>query len=258
MKRRLHRLFHNDGRIFILAMDHGAGLNVLPELHDPGRLISAAVQNGVDALLTTFGLATTYQENMAGAGLILRIDGGTSQLGPKDGLTRGLYTVEDAVRLGADGVVCMGFPGSPHEETSLHSLAAFAAEAYQWGMPLVAEMLPRGWDTSQWTAENIAFASRLGAEYGADIIKTQYTGDLASFKKVVEGCYKPVVILGGPGGDSAEHLFRCIKESLEAGGAGVAIGRSIWKHPHPDRMCRAIARILHEDISVAEALQELA
>ncbi len=254
----MHRLFKKDGRIFILAMDHGTGLKVLPELNDPGVLIKVAVENGVDALLTTFGLAVTYQKEIGEAGLILRIDGGTSQLGPKGGVAGRIFTVEDAVKLGADGVVCMGFPGASSEDVSLKELAHFVSEAYHWGMPLLAEMLPMGWDTQHWTPENIAFACRLGAEYGVDFVKTQYTGDLESFKKVTAGCYKPVVILGGPGGNSEEELLRTIKDSLEAGGAGVAIGRSIWKHPNPGKYCRAISMIIHEDASVEEALQELA
>jgi DhnA family fructose-bisphosphate aldolase class Ia len=258
MKRRLHRLFRENGKIFILAMDHGGSLNVLPELKDTGKTIKECVDGGVDAFLTTFGIATTYKEEIGRAGIILRLDGATSQLGPENGTTRQIFSVEDAVKIGADGIVCMGFPGSASEETSLTSLSKFVSDAYTWGMPLVAEMLPKGFDTGAWTPENIAFACRLGAEYGADIIKTQYTGDKESFRKVVEGCYKPVVILGGPGDASERELLTMIKDSLEAGGRGVAIGRSIWKHPAPGKYCRAIAKIIHEGASVEEALRELA
>lgn len=257
MKRRLHRLFRENGKIFILAMDHGGGLNVLPELKDTGKIIKECVAAGVDAIMTTFGIATTYKKEIGRAGIILRVDGGTSQLGPGDGITREIFSVENAVKIGADGIVCMGFPGSASEEVSLTSLPKFVSDAYTWGMPLVAEMLPMGWDTDAWTPENIAFVCRLGVEYGADIIKTQYTGDKESFRKVVEGCYKPVVILGGPGAASERDLLTMIKDSLEAGGSGVAIGRSIWKHPAPGKYCRAIAKIVHEGASVEEALLEL-
>ena len=63
---------------------------------------------------------------------------------------------------------------------------------------------------------------------GADYIKTQYTGDKESFAKLTSSVFAPVIILGGPGNGTPEALLTSIKESLESGGAGVAIGRSIW------------------------------
>ena len=39
---------------------------------------------------------------------------------------------------------------------------------------------------------------RIGAELGADIIKTNYTGNIETFKTVIESCPVPVVIAGGP------------------------------------------------------------
>ena len=40
--------------------------------------------------------------------------------------------------------------------------------------------------------------ARIGAECGADIVKTLYTGDIDSFAKVVKSVPVPVVIAGGP------------------------------------------------------------
>lgn len=257
MKRRLNNIFARDKKTFILAMDHGAGLNVLPDLNDTARVIRAGVENGVDAILTTFGIATTYQDAIDRAGLILRIDGGTSQLGSGKA-TRNVYSVEDALRTGADGVICMGYPGSVFEDISLSSLTENAAQAYKWNMPLVAEMLPAGFeDMTKWTPDNIGLACRVGAENGADIIKTQYTGSIDSFKKVTEGCYKPVVILGGGNIGGEEGLLQTVYDSLAAGGAGVAIGRSIWRHPNPGKLCKAIYRIIHDDATVEQAMLDL-
>ena len=50
----------------------------------------------------------------------------------------------------------------------------------------------------------VKHAARIGAELGADIIKTNYTGSPETFKEVVDGCPVPVIIAGGPKVES-EH-----------------------------------------------------
>ena len=64
-------------------------------------------------------------------------------------------------------------------------------------MPLIAMMYPRGPKINdEKDPEVVAHAARLGAELGADIIKTNYTGDPDTFKEVVKGCPAPIVIAG--------------------------------------------------------------
>lgn len=258
MKNRMYRLFASDGRIFILAMDHGGSLDVLPYLNNPGEIIIGARESGVDTFITTYGIAKNYAKQLGNSGVLVRVDGGPTMIGPANGCTRSLINIEDLVRLGVDGAVCMGFPGSKDEEVSMANLMDFVTQADFWNMPLCAEMLPVGWNASEWSADRLKFVSRIAAEYGADFIKTQYTGDKKSFKELVDGCYKPVVILGGPGDGSEKDLLQIIRDSLDAGGQGVAIGRSIWRHKDPKAYCRAIAKVVHEDASVEVALKELA
>ena len=257
MKNRMHRLFAPDGRIFILAIDHGGSLDVLPHLNHTGNIIQQARENGVDAFITTYGIAKSFGPELGNRGVIVRVDGGPTKLGSSGGCIRQLIDIEELARLGADGAVCMGFPGAEYEETSMQNLMQCVTQSDEWNMPLCAEMLPMGWDSSQWNPERLQFVSRIAAEYGADFIKTQYTGDKESFAELVKGCYKPVIILGGPGDGSEKSLLQSIRDSLDAGGKGAAIGRSIWRHDNPAGYCRAIYRIIHEDASVEEALEEL-
>jgi DhnA family fructose-bisphosphate aldolase class Ia len=259
MKRRWFNIFKSDGKAFILAMDHGNGMNVLPDMAKPGEIVKKAVKGGVDAILTTFGIAQNFKEEIGNVGLILRIDGGTSQISVEKAPIENLYSIEDAIRLGADGVICMGFPGANFEDITLKNLARNAAECNKWGIVLGAEMMPRGFEkvSDSGTPENIALACRIGAELGADFIKTRYTGDKESFKKVVEGCYRPILVLGGERSKSDEEFLGMIKESLEAGAAGVVIGRNVWRHPNVEGISSAIAKIVHENASVDEALKEL-
>lgn len=167
-----------------------------------------------------------------------------------------IYSAEAALRLGADGVVAMGFPGSENENLNLRYLAELNDQCAQWGLPVMAEMLPRGFEGGDdaRTAESIAMAMRLGAELGVDIIKTQYTGSVETFQKAVAGCYIPVVVLGGAKMEDDAAVLRTVREAIDAGGRGVAMGRNIWGHQNPQKMTAAVVAIVHQDASVEEAL----
>lgn len=158
--------------------------------------------------------------------------------------------------MGADSVISMGFPGSKWEDLILADLSRNILDANQWGMPLVAEMLPRGFEGGEdsRTPESITFACRMGAEMGADFIKTEYTGSPESFHELCESVYVPVVILGGGKKVSEKKLLTDIKNALDA---GVAMGRNIWGHENPARYASAIAKLIHEDCSVDVAMKEL-
>jgi DhnA family fructose-bisphosphate aldolase class Ia len=153
----------------------------------------------------------------------------------------------------------MGFPGSKWEDQILENLSRNIHDCNKWGIPLTAEMLPRGFEGGEdsRTPENITFACRMGAEMGADIIKTEYTGDPETFQELCESVYVPVVILGGSKKVSEEKLLTDIKHAISVGGAGIAMGRNIWNHESPARYASAIARLIHEDSSVEAALKEL-
>lgn len=259
MKRRMNNFFREDGKSFILALDHGGALGVLPDMNNPGEIIKKTVAGGIDGVLTTYGIAKTFQKEIANIGLMLRIDGGTSEISVTGDNTSNLYSIEDAVRIGADGIMCMGFVGGQNEDTTLKSLAYNVAMCDKYGLVSSAEMLPRGWEPvgDGRTPENISLACRIGAELGADFVKTAYTGDIDGFRKIVEGCFKPILVLGGSSLKTEKDLLQMVKDSMEAGAKGVVMGRNIWRHPNPDKLCAAITKIVHEDAEVEEALELL-
>jgi DhnA family fructose-bisphosphate aldolase class Ia len=254
--RRMNRLFGRDGRIFIVVMDQPAQFGAMPGVDQPGQLVRSLVAGGADAIVATFGVAITCAADFGRAGLILRADGGSTKLAPSSLPGRPLYSPEDALRLGADGLACIGYPGSRWEDPSLREMAALAAQCHKWQTPLMAEMLPLLFENPKEgiTPENIRDAVRIGAELGADIIKTQYTGSVESFQYVVDGCYVPVVILGGPRMGSDLDLLTTVSEALAAGASGVALGRNVWQHPQPERITAALAAVVHLDATVEQAL----
>ena len=46
--------------------------------------------------------------------------------------------------------------------------------------------------------ELIALGARIACELGADVLKTDYSGDAASFRQVVQAAFRPILIAGGP------------------------------------------------------------
>jgi class I fructose-bisphosphate aldolase len=243
--RRLERLFGDDGKIVIVAMDHGLGLDVLPALSETGEVIKNIVKGGADAILTSFGIAQRYERELKDISLILRLDGGNTMLS-KNPAGNLIYSVAEALEIGADAVACMGFPGASNELATLTNLAELAADARRWGIPLLAEMLPGGFEGSvEQNVDNIRLAVRTGAEYGAHIVKTSYVGSREEFRSVTEGSFAPVVVLGGAHTKDLMGLMQVIEQAMDAGSAGVAIGRNVWKHPHPDKVTRALVEIVH-------------
>jgi fructose-bisphosphate aldolase/2-amino-3,7-dideoxy-D-threo-hept-6-ulosonate synthase len=125
-------------------------------------------------------------------------------------------------------------------------------------MPLLAMMYPRGKDIiNPHDPELIAHVARVGAELGADVVKTLYTGDPDTFKDVVQGCPVPIVIAGGPKTNTDEEFLQMIEGAMEGGARGVAIGRNVFQHENPTKITKAITEIVHYKKSVEEALEML-
>lgn len=243
--RRARHLFGADGRSVFVALDHAAYMGSGPPLGEPMHQIAEAAP---DAVLVTWHVARAYAGEFAGSGLVLRLDGGVSELGgfPTDDVSGFLHGVEEALKIGADAVVILGYPGAADEHLSLQRLAAVCTECEQVGMPVMAEMIPGGFGKAvPWSVENITKAARLGAELGADIIKTVCPPDPADFAAVVEGCPVPVVALGGPKMEDEDGVVAVAKGVVDAGGSGVAFGRNVWGSPDPGKLVTRLMDAVH-------------
>jgi len=253
--RRLNRIFCPDGRTLIVAFDHGMMDGPAKGMERPAATLAKIVAGGADAILTTYGMARRFAREIASLGLILRLDGGGTKLG-KMGPGSQFYTVEDALRLGADAVAISAFPGATKEEESLRILAHVVGDAHAWEMPVMGEMVPGGFDSGPEyrTAESIAIASRVGAELGVDWVKIPYSD---GFEEVTAGCYVPAVILGGAKKGSERIMLQNIRDALDAGAVGVAVGRNIFQADAPAAMTAAVAALIHQDASVQDAMEIL-
>ncbi|MEM2896752.1 MAG: 2-amino-3,7-dideoxy-D-threo-hept-6-ulosonate synthase [Candidatus Bathyarchaeia archaeon] len=254
---RLKRIFkRKSNKTFIVAMDHGSFDGPIPGIEDPVETLKKIISGKADAVLITPGVCKiAYKHIVNRASIVLRISGAVSKAGIEKDYTQTIRHVDTALRIGADAVAVTAFVGGKDESKMLKRLSFIAERCDELGMPLLAEMIPAFED--KYSPESVSLASRIGAELGADIIKTYYTGSEETFKKVVDACPVPVVIAGGPKIDSSKRVLEVVRGAMKAGGRGVAFGRNVWQYRDPTAMTRAITSIIHKDFSVEEAFKIL-
>ncbi len=147
--------------------------------------------------------------------------------------------------MGADAVIMMGITGTPDEAHSLATMGKIIARCDDWGIPLVAEMLPGGFTAKEVTLYQLIISARLGADLGADIVKMRYQGTAESYRAVASACYVPLVVLGGSR-QSPEDLLQEIRQSQIAGARGVAVGRNLWQADKPGQVLSQIVKAVHK------------
>jgi class I fructose-bisphosphate aldolase len=256
---RMERIVNrNTGNTVIVPMDHGISSGPIDGLKDMKQAIQNVAEGGANAIVEHKGLVGEgHRGEGKDIGLIIHLSASTS-LSPYPNVKTLVCTVEEAIKLGADAVSIHVNLGNGQEKEMLKDFGRVSYEARMWGMPLLAMIYPRGEKIKdEYDVDAIKHAARVGDEMGADIVKVSYTGSRETFAKVVEGCSVPIVIAGGAKMDSDREILEMVKGSIEAGGAGVSIGRNVFQHKDPTRMVRAISAIVHGNGSVEDALRLL-
>jgi DhnA family fructose-bisphosphate aldolase class Ia len=245
--RRFGRLFRPDGRSVMVAMDHGGFQGYGPPL---GETAAPVADGRPDGVLGNWFLARNAARMFADAGLVLRVDGGTTDLGAHSAsdVTGLLHRADAALTIGADAVAVMAYPGSPDEHVSLVRLAELCTECERLGLPVMAEVVPGGFGKAiPWSVENISRGARIAAELGADMIKTMCPPDPLEMAAVVGSCPVPVVGLGGPKLESEDEVVELARAVTKSGAAGIIFGRNVWGSSDPARLLARLHDAVHGD-----------
>jgi fructose-bisphosphate aldolase/2-amino-3,7-dideoxy-D-threo-hept-6-ulosonate synthase len=253
--RRLKRIFPESNRTVIVPMDHGVSIGPVKGIENMQETITRLLKGGADAFVLHKGIAKRV--DVGNAGLIVHLSA-VSNLTPNCLNKIQVCTVQEAIRLGADAVSVHVNVGAQDECNMLNILGRVADECDQYGMLLLAMMYPRGPKIqNEHDATAVAHAARLGAELGADIIKTNYSGNVETFKQVVESCPVPVIIAGGPKTETNQQVLQMVHDSMKAGAAGLSIGRNVFQHKNQTLIVKALVAIVHEHATVEEAMKLL-
>lgn len=255
--RRMSKLFSSDGKSIILALDAYYFSTKTSGIEKTIQILPRLVENGLNAVITTYGLTKMYESEFSDLGVILRADLSTNIFKESVPYTTELHSVEDAVRLGADGVVSMTFLGSENEANS-HKIAwELAKDADYWSVPFMCETLPYSYHittTESNRVKELADAARIGTELGADIIKTRLTGQSQDIE-IIEAAKKPVLVLGGPETNDIYGYFNYVKHCMDVGAKGVAVGRKITLNQSPVGVVAALNTIIHKNGTAEEAAE---
>jgi DhnA family fructose-bisphosphate aldolase class Ia len=252
---RLGRLFDREsGRSFITAFDHGTNLRVPPEAGKPLEVVEKIVAGEPDGVLISPGMLKQAAHMFAFRGApvpVLRadwtmLDERTKDLGEQ---YRVLLSPQDAAALGAGALVMYLIQG-PEEGAmfadNAWTIAEAAREAHKVGLPLIVEATLWGSRISEKKDPDLlAYGCRIAAELGADLLKTEYTGDPATMAEVVDGCPVPVLTLGGAKGGSEEEVVEAARGAIEGGAKGIIFGRNVWQADDPVRMSASLREAVH-------------
>lgn len=267
---RLGRVFNKkSGRTVVVTMDHGVDLGPLEGLENPGETLVRVLSGDCkpDAILMNPSMIRLNYAKLTGeVGIIARLDGTATIIGPDITDYRLFSSVEDALRIGADAVATMAFIGVQRESENSEKIGRVSQECEEWGMPHIVEALPpeivehHFKPKAKWRwpdPEHVKFVDRVAAELGADVVKSYYTGSPDTFKEVVKCCPVPIIVLSGPGAEDPKGLLQIVRDVIDVGAKGVIMGRNVWGYKNPAAMVKALVKIVHENYSVEEALKLL-
>jgi len=253
---RLSRLFNKkSGNSVMMAMDHGAAIGPVKGIVDPVQTVSLLAKEKPDTFFMPVGIIKKVYKHFIENDIpyIAAIDSVTF-MGPEPDYFIVSDTVEHALTYGATAVSAHIFVGPKKTSKMMEGLAAIARDCDKWGMPLLAIMYPCGFE-NDFDVKYVKHAARIAAELGADIVKTYYTGSKETFQEVVDGSPLPVLLSGGDKTNNPLDFLGVLKNCIDAGGKGVAVGRNVWQDDDPARILQAVKRVVHEGMTPEEALQ---
>ncbi|MFX1418993.1 MAG: 2-amino-3,7-dideoxy-D-threo-hept-6-ulosonate synthase [Promethearchaeota archaeon] len=245
-------------RTIIIPMDHGLTMGTIKGLENIAKMVDKVALGGANAVLMHSGMVGVgHRQYGKDIGLIIHLSGATN-LSPDPNRKVLVCSVERALKMGADAISIHINIGADEEPEMLQDASKVVEKSREWGIPLLAMMYPRGKKINDENdPEVVNIAVRAGVELGADIVKTNYTGDIDSFKTIINGVKPiPVIIAGGPIMDTIPDLLQMVYDSIQAGSAGVAFGRNIFQSEDPTKLVNAISKLVHKNYNVEEVLKE--
>jgi DhnA family fructose-bisphosphate aldolase class Ia len=236
---RLNRILQaNKRKTLAVGFDHALIYGPLAGMVNLREQIQAFADNGVDAVVMNLGMLRIAGKGLLierAPALIIRLDwtsAWTAIISGRALCSEMVASPEEALRAGADAVLTYLFVGTGDNEFEAREIkrnADVARECERIGIPMIVETLARGKDVSNQNSPNwIELHTRIALELGADVLKTEYTGDVESMKGVIRVCPAPILVIGGPWKPENDGLD-IVKGAVAAGAAGVFFGRNVYQ-----------------------------
>ena len=244
-----------DGKIVILPMDHGLEHGPTDFETVPETIFEIATHDAVTGLAVGKGIAEAYYPSYEDDVTLLAKLNGASNLRMGEPYSPKNWSVERAVDIGADVLGYTVYAGSNHEPKMFEEFRDVQEEARAHGLPVAMWSYPRGQGVKNDTSPSVvAYAARIALELGADVAKVKYPGDRASMEWAVRSAGPTRVVMSGGSKDDDEAFLRRVESVIEAGGAGLAVGRNIFQRENPERILDALEHVIFEEESAETAL----
>lgn len=253
-------LNNRSGNVNIVAMDHGLASFVFPEFKNPGVTLEKVLEGRPDGVLVSPMLIYHFANLFEQYPMVKPIATLDAVIIPELSGPTPVFSLDYAIKAGAKAVKSLLVFGQSDPAKYLDNMryvAHLAEQARQSKIPFMVEAVLWGPEIppqEKNDPELINRACRVAFELGADLIKTEYTGDEKSFRDITSNYPIPILVLGGSKID-LNDLFQRVKEAMRAGARGVVIGRNVFQQESPAKLVRALNGIVHEDVSVNQALE---
>jgi len=213
---------------------------------DPEYIIKIAKEGKFTGLILQKGIAERYNKEIKESKipLIVKLNGKTG-LVKGDPVSKQLCKVDEAISLGATAVGYTIYIGSIHEEEMLQEFVKIQREAHKKGLPVIAWIYPRGKSLKgKKKRDLLAYSARVGLEIGADIIKIHSHGNKDDLEWAVKSAGKARVVIAGGAKKKDKDLIKEIRDGIEVGISGVAIGRNIWQNKKPQALTKKLKKTI--------------
>lgn len=258
----MHGKLGGSGKMMLLAVDqgmeHGPRTFVMtPDAFDPHYHYQFAVDAELSGYAAPLGWLEAGCESYLGAlPLILKINNGNTLLNkrtpPNQAVTA---TVQDALRLGCQGIGFTIYPGSDVSLEMFEEIRELAAEARSCGLVVVIWSYPRGnfSKVGETALDVVAYGAHIACQLGAHIVKVKLPSEhleveasqalyethimretlTQRVQHIVQSCFngRRIVIFSGGETKTGDAVLTDARAIHAGGGFGSIIGRNCFQRP---------------------------
>lgn len=252
---RVAKLFGGKRNLVISALDHVMEYGDQAGIEDSGSAIERCLTT--DALLLPAQMLRRHADLMSRPGApvpVIRINWSSAFYYPLEyrrGYTTVATSVEEAVRVGGEAVICSLFLENGDEEMETANVGVFSEVVRmkeRLGVPLIGEcyVVEHGEIGVEATHAKVKRVVRVMVELGADLVKCFYTGE--RFPEVVANTPAPVFTIGAEKLNSDLDVLRKAHDSVAGGARGIIFGRNIFMARNPGALITALNEVVNDGV----------
>ena len=247
-----------EGRGVWVPMDHGLTSYPVKGLEDYNSVVDECIDAGADAIVLHKGFLSYQTSRAPWPKFVMHTSASTIHAGLDSDNKIAIANAEEAKKRGAAALSFQINLGDPSESRMINSGGNLTSAALDHNLPVLGMVYPRGPNLTPIDNDmtnGTAHAARLAWEIGCHVAKVPWTGSQVSFNQVCSAVPIPVLIAGGSNDKPFQEILEIVEKSIEAGGAGVCMGRQIFSKPNRSDRIRALRAVVHEGKNASQAME---